>query len=82
MLRLHSARMPTVAVGLDELARETEGLSPADLKALCQEAALAAMARAGGDGREPQAASSVTHEDFEEALRCLRAGGVAERARF
>jgi transitional endoplasmic reticulum ATPase len=80
MLRLHSARMPTVAVRLDQLARETEGMSPADLKALCQEAALVAMARANGDGPEP--ASAVAHEDFEEALRRLRAGAVAETASF
>ena len=45
ILRLHTARMPTVGVRLEELARETDGMSPADLKALCQEAALAAMAR-------------------------------------
>ena len=38
------ARMPTVGVRLEELARETEGMSPADLKSLAQEAALAAMA--------------------------------------
>jgi transitional endoplasmic reticulum ATPase len=81
MLRLHTARMPTVAVSLEELARETEGLSPADLKALCQEAALAAMARtAGREGGE--AGPAVTHEDFEEALARLRAGGVAETASF
>src|SRR3712207_3422161 len=45
ILRLHTARIPTVGVRLEELARETEGLSPADLKALCQEAGLAAMTR-------------------------------------
>jgi transitional endoplasmic reticulum ATPase len=73
MLCLHTARMPTVAVRLDELARETEGLSPADLKALCQEAALAAMAR-GGEGQTP----SVGHEDFAEALRRLREGSAAQ----
>ena len=74
MLRLHSARMPTVAVRLDDLARQTEGFSPADLKALCQEAALAAMTRsAGGD---QGAGSAVTHEDFEEALSRLRAGAA------
>ncbi|HWG55212.1 MAG TPA: AAA family ATPase [Gaiellaceae bacterium] len=71
MLRLHTARMPTVAVRLEELARDSEGLSPADLKSLAQEAALAAMAR--GDGG---ASPAVTHEDFEEALRRLRAGRV------
>jgi transitional endoplasmic reticulum ATPase len=78
MLRLHSARMPTVAVRLDELARDTDGLSPADLKALCQEAALAAMTRtSAGDGSETAA---VTHEDFEEALGRLRAGATAQAA--
>jgi len=81
MLRLHSARMPTVGVRLEEIAREAEGMSPADLKALCQEAALAAMARAhqGANGQSGagQAAESgpaaVSHEDFEEALRRLQA---------
>jgi transitional endoplasmic reticulum ATPase len=77
MLRLHSARMPTVAVRLDEVARETDGFSPADLKSLCQEAALAAMARTSGDET-----ASVTHEDFAEALARLRAGSVAETATF
>jgi SpoVK/Ycf46/Vps4 family AAA+-type ATPase len=71
MLCLNTARMPTVAVRYDELARATEGLSPADLKALCQEAALAAMARTSEDA-EP----AVTHADFEEALRRLRGGAV------
>ena len=80
ILRLHAARMPTVAVRFEELARETEGLSPADLKSLCQEAALAAMARSGnGAGGE---ASGVTHEDFAEALQRLREGSIAERAAF
>ncbi len=64
ILRLHTARMPTVDVRLDELAREAEGMSPADLKALAQEAGLAAMAR--GE------TASVTHEDFREGLSRLR----------
>jgi len=69
LLCLMTARMPTVGVRLDELARDTDGLSPADLKGLCQEAALAAMARtAGAEGQAP----AVTHEDFVEALRRLR----------
>jgi len=69
MLRLHTQRMPTVGVALEALARETEGLSPADLKGLAQEAALAAMARTGGAKDE---SPSVTHEDFTEALERLR----------
>jgi transitional endoplasmic reticulum ATPase len=70
MLRLHTARMPTVAVDLETLARETDGFSPADLKALAQEAALAAMARSD--------TGSVRQEDFEEALRRLRRDQPAE----
>jgi transitional endoplasmic reticulum ATPase len=69
ILRLHTRRMPTVAVRLEEIAAETEGLSPADLKSLAQEAALAAMTRTG-----PDEAPQVTHEDFEEALGRLRTG--------
>ena len=40
LLRLYAARMPTVAVRLDELARDTEGMSPADLKAAAKRPAL------------------------------------------
>ena len=75
MLKLHTARMPTVGVNLEELAGDTADMSPADLKALCQEAGLAAMAR---DAEAP----SVTQADFEEALTRMRAGDVAETARF
>jgi SpoVK/Ycf46/Vps4 family AAA+-type ATPase len=67
--------MPTVAVRIDELAAETDGMSPADLKALCQEAALVAMARTSGNGN---GAAAVTHGDFEEALGRLREGSLAQ----
>jgi transitional endoplasmic reticulum ATPase len=67
ILRLHTKRMPTVAVRLEEIAAATEGMSPADLKSLAQEAALAAMARVSSD-EEP----AVTQNDFEEARRRLR----------
>ncbi|HEV2791163.1 MAG TPA: AAA family ATPase [Solirubrobacterales bacterium] len=74
LLCLMTARMPTVGVDLESLARETDGLSPADIKGLCQEAALAAMTRtAGAEGQAP----AVHHEDSEEALRRLRGGRVA-----
>ena len=74
ILRLHTVRMPTVGVDLDELAAETEGFSPADLKGLCQEAALAAMAR-DGDGEAP----AVTQEDFREAIARLRPEGATRQ---
>jgi transitional endoplasmic reticulum ATPase len=78
LLRLQSARMPTVGVRLDEVARATDGLSPADLKALCQEAALVAMTRSQ-EGDEHDAVGAVTHADFEQALDRVR-GGSLDRA--
>jgi SpoVK/Ycf46/Vps4 family AAA+-type ATPase len=64
--------MPTVAVDLDALAARTDGFSPADLKSLAQEAALAAMTRTrNGDGSTT--AASVTQTDFDAALERLRA---------
>jgi transitional endoplasmic reticulum ATPase len=60
ILRLYTARMPTVGVSLERLAERSDGFSPADLKALCQEAALAAMSRSPDAG--------VTAEDFDAAL--------------
>jgi transitional endoplasmic reticulum ATPase len=72
ILRLHTARMPTVGVDLEALAAETESFSPADLKGLCQEAALAAMARdEAGD------APAVTQADFREAINRMRPEGTA-----
>src|SRR3954454_24363225 len=57
MLRLHTARMPTVGVDLAALAARTASFSPADLKSLAQEAALAAMTRTGSSDAAP---ASVT----------------------
>ena len=76
MLRLHTARMPTVGVRFEELAASTEGFSPADLRSLAQEAALAAMTRTGDVNETP----SVAHEDFVEAVARLRAGRTREGA--
>ncbi len=74
ILKLMTARMPTVDVDLEALATQTDGMSPADLKALCQEAGLAAMGR--GDQ------SGVTQTDFDEAFNRLRSGREANKSRF
>ena len=73
LLRLQTARMPTVGVDLERIAAATEGFSPADLKALAQEAALSAMARARGEDGAP----AVMQDDFDEALARLRAPAPA-----
>lgn len=70
MLGIFTAAMPLRGVDLDELARRTEGLSGADLEALCQEAAMQAIIRQG-DAVEP----AVTAEDFGAAL-AGRTGGA------
>jgi transitional endoplasmic reticulum ATPase len=54
-------------VDLDELAARTDGLSGADLKGLCQEAALHAMVRDHARSR-PAARPRVTANDFAAAL--------------
>jgi transitional endoplasmic reticulum ATPase len=69
MLRLHTVRMPTVGVRFEEIAAATEGFSPADLRSVAQEAALAAMGRTHTD-----APAEVRHEDFVEAIERLGAG--------
>ena len=55
LLRRLTARMPTVGVDLERVAAATEGMSGADLAALCQQAAVHALVRvrAAGDRTPP-----------------------------
>jgi transitional endoplasmic reticulum ATPase len=68
MLARMTEPMPLAGVDLDALAARTEGFSGADLNALCQQAAVAAIVR-GGDAGEPQVLSA----DFDTALADLHA---------
>lgn len=61
LLSLYSDKMPLVGVDLSVLASESEGMSAADIKALCQQAALLAMMR--GD-----TSPHVSQEDFRTAI--------------
>jgi transitional endoplasmic reticulum ATPase len=76
LLRVFTARMPTVRVDLESLADATQEWSPADLKALCQEAALVAMGRRRGEEADGHAGARVDGSDFEEARRRMEAGRV------
>lgn len=64
-------RMPTVGVNLDAVAEATTGMSGADLKAMCQQAALQALVRARADG-DGDAAVEVLPEDFGVAVAAAR----------
>jgi transitional endoplasmic reticulum ATPase len=69
LLRLFTATMPLGGVDLEALARQTDGLSGADLKALCQQAAVEALTRVtaevgGPAGKQP----AITSADMGRAL--------------
>ncbi|HJV08652.1 MAG TPA: AAA family ATPase, partial [Acidimicrobiales bacterium] len=66
LLQLFTAGMPLDRVDVDALARRTAGLSGADLKALCQQAAVEALTRAS---------AVVAAADFDAAL--AKRGGAA-----
>ncbi len=72
MLQLMTARMPTVDVDLHALAAATAELSGADLKAVCQQAALHALVRAR-QAADPDAEPAVLHADFDRAIADRRA---------
>ena len=61
--------MPLDRVDVDSLARRTAGSSGADLKALCQQAAVEALTRSS---------AAVTAEDFDAAV--AKRGGAATEA--
>lgn len=73
LLTLFTANMPLNGVDLDKLADQTDGLSGADLKALCQQAALEAMiAHQSAVADERTAASGVDTRSFARALIAKR----------
>jgi transitional endoplasmic reticulum ATPase len=71
LLQLGTARMPTVGVDLEALAAATDGLSGADLQAVCQQAALHALVRTREAGIDIEPA--VVPADFDRAIADLRA---------
>ncbi len=70
ILKVHSANKPVANVDLEIVARQTAGLTGADLANICNEAAIFA----GRKGRE-----SVLTEDFNAALERVVAGMESRR---
>jgi transitional endoplasmic reticulum ATPase len=69
LLKLQTAHMPLDGVDLESRARQTDGLSGADLKALCQQAAVEALTRVtAGKGAPAGAPPAITAADVAKAL--------------
>jgi ATP-dependent 26S proteasome regulatory subunit len=72
ILAVHSEAMPLEDVDLAHVAAATDGFAGADLHALCQQAALAALVRQNGSEAPPK----VNAADFDSAIASLRASRV------
>jgi transitional endoplasmic reticulum ATPase len=68
LLEMYSASMPLEEVDLRDVAAITDGMSGADLEALCQEAAIMAMVRGVEQKQTSESAvPKVTARDFQTA---------------
>ena len=63
ILKVHTRNMPLDNVNLDEIAKNTNGYSGADLEALCHEAAMNALRRDS---------EKIEMKDFNEALKKIK----------
>jgi cell division protease FtsH len=70
ILEVHTANKPTRDVDLDIIARQTSGLTGADLENLCNEAAIRCARRQG---------HQLTQQDFDGALERVVAGVESSR---
>lgn len=74
LLALFTAKMPLDRVDLTALARATDGLSGADLEALCQQAALEAMTSAATSAEAES--PSIGPDAFVRALSAKKPGSA------
>ena len=70
ILRVHVRNKPVEEVDLEMVARQTSGLTGADLANICNEAAIFAARRS---------ASKIANEDFDQALERVIAGTLSRR---
>jgi transitional endoplasmic reticulum ATPase len=75
ILGIYSRRMPLAGVNLEAVAGATEGFSGGDLEAVCQQAAVQALMRAGASNASggDTSKTEVGLEDFAAAVVAIRA---------
>ncbi len=70
IFKVHTRKMPLAKdVKLEELAKETEGFTGADIEAVCREAAMNALREARAKGKEVK---EVKKKHFEEAIKKVK----------
>ena len=69
ILAIHSRKMTLIDVDLDRIVEMTENATGADLQAICREAGMMAVRKE---------ASGVSQDDFEKAVRKVKAEVVAD----
>ena len=69
ILKIHSKKMTLLDVDLDRIVESTENATGADLQAVCREAGMMAVRRE---------AAGVSQEDFEKAVRKVKAEVVTD----
>ncbi len=70
IFKVHTRKMPlSKDVKLEELAKETEGFTGADIEAVCREAAMNALREAKAKGKEVK---EVKKKHFEEAIKKVK----------
>lgn len=83
ILEIHTNGRPLrESVDLDQVAASSSGLSGADLAALVEEAARAALRRALATSKTGQAGIEITPADFDSALELLQCTAAASRTDF
>jgi proteasome regulatory subunit len=69
ILKIHSKKMTLIDVDLDRIVESTENATGADLQAVCREAGMMAVRRE---------AAGVSQDDFEKAVRKVKAEVVTD----
>jgi len=72
ILQIHTRGRPIEDIDLEKIASETEGMTGADLEAICNEATMLAIRECIQQGIEDETKCKITEKHFQEALKKTR----------